>query len=431
MNYIITNNREFFEKIGNYNYCNLEDMVLPQNIAVDTETTSLFPRWGNLFAIQIGTGKDNYLIDLQLHNNGLKPEQVFPYLKGKNMVFHNATFDLGWFYKHNFFPKRVFDTMLGSQLLYNGIRSYRHSFGHVMERELGIDYDKSEQKNIANIQLRTDKAIQYCFNDVDKLLELMSALTKKVRERGLTEAFKLHCRYVRALAYMEQCGMPISSSRWDEKMVQDEIDYAKNKARVIDYIYDNLPQFRSHQENLYEAFFGAESMDNKIIPSIGSPKQMIQVFEAFKINVVNDKGKKSIVESLIKQSDHEFVEIWLDFQGSKKDITTYGQGIKDKIEDGRIYTTFNAMLDTARISTRRGGIPFLVFPANEKTRRCIQAPEGWKMIVCDYEGQENAVGADLHNDPVMVASLNEGLDLHCAFARMIFPENDCCRRDHK
>jgi hypothetical protein len=38
-NYIITRNKEVFSKIGNYNYCNLEDMVLPETIAVDTETT--------------------------------------------------------------------------------------------------------------------------------------------------------------------------------------------------------------------------------------------------------------------------------------------------------------------------------------------------------------------------------------------------------
>ena len=44
MNYIITNNRPFFEKIGKYNYCSLEDMVLPDVIAFDSETTSLAPR---------------------------------------------------------------------------------------------------------------------------------------------------------------------------------------------------------------------------------------------------------------------------------------------------------------------------------------------------------------------------------------------------
>lgn len=38
-NYIITKHLEFFKKIGNYNYCDLEDMVLSNTIAIDTETT--------------------------------------------------------------------------------------------------------------------------------------------------------------------------------------------------------------------------------------------------------------------------------------------------------------------------------------------------------------------------------------------------------
>lgn len=39
MNYIICKDRSQFEKIGSYNYCNLEDMILPDTIALDTETT--------------------------------------------------------------------------------------------------------------------------------------------------------------------------------------------------------------------------------------------------------------------------------------------------------------------------------------------------------------------------------------------------------
>jgi len=41
MNYIITKNPDYFRNIGNYNYCNLEDMVLTQKIAFDCETTGL------------------------------------------------------------------------------------------------------------------------------------------------------------------------------------------------------------------------------------------------------------------------------------------------------------------------------------------------------------------------------------------------------
>jgi hypothetical protein len=101
MNYLITNNRDFFESIGDYNYCRLEDMVLPKTIAVDTETTSLKPRKGHMFALQIGTGVNNYLIDMQQLGGEITFKEVQPYLEGKDMVGHNLTFDLGWFYKYD------------------------------------------------------------------------------------------------------------------------------------------------------------------------------------------------------------------------------------------------------------------------------------------------------------------------------------------
>ena len=81
-------------------------------------------------------------------------DEVAPFLEGKTLVGHNLTFDLGWLYKYNFVPKRVYDTFIASKILYNGNGLItRHGFGFVMERELGINYDKSEQKNIAKTHL--------------------------------------------------------------------------------------------------------------------------------------------------------------------------------------------------------------------------------------------------------------------------------------
>ena len=110
------------------------------------------------------------------------------------------------------------------------------------------------------------------------------------------------------------------------------------------------------------------------------------------------------------------------YKQAEHDVSTYGSNILNKIEDGRIYTDFNPVLDTARISTRRGGVNILNFPSNKRTRDCFVASDGHKMVVADYEGQENVVGADLHQDAMMIASIKNGDDLHSAFARLIFPE---------
>lgn len=418
MDYIITKNKPFFQNIGEYNYCDLEKLKsLPERISFDTETTSLKPKDGNLFSIQIGTGKDNYIIDLQdTCEDKYVPEDVFPYLENKCLVGHNLTFDLGWCYKHNFFPNKTEDTMIASLILYNGRKDiFNHGFGFVMERELDIVYDKSEQKNIAKIQLSNWKTIQYAFNDVDKLLTLADTMINKLSDEGSIKSFRLHCDYIQALAYMEQCGLPLDKKEWNKKMILDEIELRDKSSKVKNYIYDNLVQFRDNQLDLF-------SNEKNIKILLSSPKQMIEVFKAFNINYKDKDGKDSISEDVINKTDHEFVKIWLDFQSAKHDITTYGMNIYNKIENNYIYTSFKPILDTARISTRKEGINILNLPANEKTRSCIRAHEGFSLIVADYEGQENVVGADMHKDKTMVASLQDGLDLHCAFARLIFPE---------
>jgi hypothetical protein len=38
--------------------------------------------------------------------------------------------------------------------------------------------------------------------------------------------------------------------------------------------------------------------------------------------------------------------LWLAYQNAIIRVTTFGQSIYDKIDDGRIYTNFNPMVDT-------------------------------------------------------------------------------------
>lgn len=417
MNNIITNRQDYFKNIGDYNYCTIEEAVLPKVIAYDSETTSLKTFKGEIFAMQIGTGENNYLFDIETVDIQL----VIDLIRDKVLVIQNAKFDLGWLYKYGYFPWKVRDTFLASKILHNGLVTVRHGFGDLMERELGIQYDKSEQKNIAKIKLSTQKAIQYCFNDVDKLLELDKALNKKIIEGGYLEAYQLHRRHIRALAYMEQCGVPINEALWDSKIVNDKNELKVKEKIVQKYIYDNLPKFREPQLDLFTS-------NTDISVKITSPKQMIPVFKELEINVLDGEGKESTAEDVVSKTKHDFVPIWLDYKSISHDVTTFGENFKPSIHDGRLYTNYKPILNTARISA--GGrnndgtkeINTLNLPANKKTRECVEAKPGFVYIVADYEGQENTCGADIHGDPVMVSSVVNGDDLHCAFARVLYPE---------
>lgn len=417
MNYIVTNRKDYFKRIGEYNYCSLEEVILPSKIAVDTETTSLKPHKGQMFAIQVGTGSDNYLFDLE----SISIDDVIPLLENRVLVFHNAKFDLGWFYKYGFFPWKVRDTFLASKILHNGLVTVRHSFGELMTRELKIDYDKSEQKNIAKVKLSTAKAIQYCFNDVDKLLELDTALNKQIIAGGYLNAYQLHRRHVRALAYMEQCGVPFSLPKWKQKIERDKIELRGKEAKVIEYIYENCPQYRVKQLDLF-------GIRKDITISISSPAQMINVLNDLGINTLDPDGKESTAEDVIKKTTHEFVDIFLEYKSIAHDVSTFGENFLPSMHKGRLYTSYRPIMDTARISA--GGrnadktkeINTLNMPANQKTRECVEALPGYKYLVSDYSGQETVTGADITGDEAMISSIVNNSCLHCAFARVLNPE---------
>lgn len=416
MNYIITKHPEFFDKIGKYNFCNLEDMILPESLATDTETTGLTPRDCDIFCVQIGTGKNNYLIHMYDDNYEMKDLQ--PYMENKILVLQNALFDLGFFYKYGFYPDRIKDTMLATKILYNGdFENRRADFQSIMHRELDVWYDKTTQKNIHLVKLTQASAIKYSFNDVDRLLECHDVLQKKIDDGGFTETYDLHCRFIKALAYMEQCGIPIDGDMWQDKMKVDKENSKLYSKEIVEYIYDNVKKFADYQIDMF-------STEKKVLVSINSPIQMVPVFNELGIKTKDRDGKDSIKENIISKTKHEFVDLWLKYQNANHRVTTFGQKIYDKIIDGRLYTNFNPMVETARLSSRRGAINFLNFPGDEATRSCFKTTDSHKMIVCDYGAQEGVIMADLSGDEAMTASVVDGVDLHCLLAKAIYPQLD-------
>lgn len=363
-----------------------------------------------------------------MYDNNYKFEDLIPYIEGKILVGHNIIFDLGFMYKHNFWPKEVRDTMVATKILYNGQLElkeaedgykyhvpYRADFGAVMNRELKVVYDKTEQKNIHKVKLSMVSTIEYSFNDVDKLLQLEEVMYKKIVDGGFLPTYELHCRYTRVLAYIESCGMPISSRLWKAKMAVDQQNTRDWETRIEEYIYDNLPQFSDRQLDMFDT-------KKRIKVSVNSQRQMLKVFKAFGIPTQDKDGNDSIEENIISKSKHPFVKMWLEFQNAHHRVKNFGHSILDKIENERIYTNFNIAVDTARLSTRRGEINFLNFPKDEETRNCFVANPGYKMIVCDYSGQETVIAADFSGDKAMTDSVVNKKCLHCAFARVLFPE---------
>lgn len=416
MNYIITKNKSFFDQIGNYNFCDLSKLsTIPSEIAIDTETTGLDPKIDDIFCVQIGTGQDNYIV--HMYDDNYVFSDIVPYIQNKTLVGQNIVFDLGFFYKYGFYPKKVKDTMIAYKILHNGDVNYMKSdFKTLMENELNVVYDKTDQKNINVVKLSQPSTIEYSFNDVDRLLELHNVLLNQIKNQHYTKTYKLHCKFIRALAYMEQCGLPLDTTLWESKIKIDKENSLKYKREVEEYIYNNVLKYKQNQLNLFDDTIKTTTV------KITSSTQMIPVFRELGIQTKDKYGKDSINESVITKTKHEFVDLWLKYQEANHRVTTFGTKILKRVINNRIYSRFNPCVETSRLSSRKGEINFLNFPSDKTTRECFKCEENNVMVVCDYSAQEGVIMADLSGDEAMTASVIDGVDLHCLLAKAVYPE---------
>ena len=151
-----------------------------------------------------------------------------------------------------------------------------------------------------------------------------------------------------------------------------------------------------------------------------SPPQVLELFQ------VLDKK----LTSLNKQSMAKFafpIGIDLkDYKDSTKLISTYGDKfIEQHVEsDGRVRTTFNPIVSTGRLSSRKPNMQNI--PSKESVgnryRNCFVAEDGNVYVDSDYVSQELVVIAFMSKDPVWTGALRKGQDLHSVCAEVVYKD---------
>lgn len=116
MIYLVTNQQEMFTPVG-YSMATVEDSInYLKNLDVlgfDTETMGFDPYTKALLSMQIGDGERQYVIDCTTVN----PKRYKKLLEKKELIMHNAKFDLKFLYRQEIVPTKVFDTFLAERIL--------------------------------------------------------------------------------------------------------------------------------------------------------------------------------------------------------------------------------------------------------------------------------------------------------------------------
>lgn len=162
------------------------DLILGNEIAVDTEAMGLELKRDPLTLVQISTGKNDCHI-IQLNRKKYKADNLVKVLEDEkiNKIFHFARFDvaiLQYFLKAD--VKNIYCTKVASKIA----RTYtdKHGLKDLVKEIIGIDLNKQMQSSDWGSEKLTEKQIKYAASDVIYLHKLKNELNKMlIRENRI------------------------------------------------------------------------------------------------------------------------------------------------------------------------------------------------------------------------------------------------------
>jgi DNA polymerase-1 len=361
-------------------------------VGLDTETTGLDPRADRVRLLQLGTDRGVYLVDCF----AIDPRPLFALLAEKEVIAHNAVFDLGFLGAFGFMPGRVHDTMLLSQLLH-GPRHKKgfHGLADVAERELGAVLDKSEQRGDWSGDL-TQAQMEYAARDAGVLVPLYRTLAAKVEASGQAGVAEIERRCLPAISWLSRSGAPFDPAAWNA-LARDAVAQADRLADQLDA--------ESPPESGRFLTAGAVNWS--------SPAQVVRVFA--RLGITLERADDAALAAV----DHPLARLLRDYRAASKLATTYGEDwVKNAYRDGRLYVGWKQIgADSGRMACSAPNLQNL--PRDPRYRACFRAPAGRVLVKADFSQIELRIACKVSGDGAMLAAYVRGEDLHTATARLV------------
>lgn len=380
--------------------------------SVDTETTGLDPHSDRLCLVQIGlprTGDrkrpDCLLFHIPSMGKNLEWLKHWLTASKKVKIAHNWAFDYKMLYGLGIQAQLpIFDTMLASQLVKNGLNTPRgyHSLAKLYERECGTLMDKEEQ---LSDWLKSDlsvEQIRYAAIDAIATLELYPILRQQVIDSGQVKIAQIEFSSVRGTAQMEYNGMRLDTQVWDRLVSEWESERKVNQ--------DNLNRLMEGTSPIGLA--DRKSVDNINVNAHGDLKSRLH-----RLGIPLEDTKYSTLASYAGES--EACKAILDVRTYEKRLSTYAP-IPDRIHPntGRLHGSFRQLgARSGRMSSTNPNMQNL--PRSGDVRSAFIPDPGNVYAMCDFSGQELRLIAEVSGDRGMVKALNQGIDLHRKTASMI------------
>ena len=383
-------------------------------LAIDTETTSLSYKDMELVGFSLCDGSIALYFD---GNDDCVIRELQNVINDCNiLIAHNITFDLKVLRKVGIkVPERVelFCTKVAAHLLdENREKGLKYLAKSLLGKEV-VEY-KDAVKDKETFE-------QYAINDAVWTFELARLFTPHLKSQGLSSLFrKIEMPFQKCIVDMETRGILLDTERM-----------SKIKEELEETIKDRTIKMLEILEEPYDVQYdlcGTYFINTKI--NFGSPKQLSNIlFEKLGLDIVErtptgapSVGRKTIDKYFKK---NKFVGYLYDFKLATKLLNAFFEPIPGFADENDvIYPNFNDTgTKTGRLSSSNPNFQQLPKPNKHmpiKTRECFVARPGYKMIACDYSGQELRVLAHISGEPVMIETFEKGKDMHLSTANDFF-----------
>ena len=430
MIYLVSNQKFLFPEDANITLMSVEESLKMisswEVLQYDSETDGRDAHINKLLCIQIGNDKADARIVVDCTTVDIKKYKEV--LENIPMIGHNLKFDLQFLYNYEIIPQKVYDTMIVEQLLYLGYPpgQISYSLKSVAWKYLQEDIDKTVRGEIIWRGLDYD-VIKYAAGDVTYLERIMEAQWEECKKKTCTEAARIECATVPAVAYLEWCGIKLDIDKWKSKM-QDDEKHLKERTLALNNFVTSDEKYKKHtfvdaQGDLFLGF----DLTPKCTINWDSPKQVTQFAKelGFDTTITDKKtgeDKDSVLEKQLagqKGVNDEWLKLYLDYKEASKVCSTYGQGHLNAINPntGRIHTVFRQLGTSSgrfacgskqpnselaklnKVPESKCSFPNLQqLPADEPTRSSFVAPKGYLMVSADFSAEESRLGADIYQD---------------------------------
>jgi DNA polymerase-1 len=280
------------------------------------------------------------------------------------------------------------------------------------QKYLGYTTIKYEQvagkgaKQILFSQVALDDATKYAAEDADVTLRLHRVLSAKLAAIPSLEAVyrDIEMPLVPVLERMEATGVLVDSA-----------------------------ELRRQSADLSQRMLAAQQRAHEIAGrafNLDSPKQLgALLFDELKLPalVKTPTGAPSTNEEALEAiaDQHELPRLILDYRGLAKLRNTYTDKLPEMVnpETGRVHTSYHqAGAATGRLSSNDPNLQNIPIRTEDgrRIRTAFIAPEGRRIVACDYSQIELRIMAHLSGDPGLVKAFEGGLDVHRATAAEVF-----------